>query len=75
MLFYRFISENLTAYLNDLEHKADGISRAAIAPLFREETNAITVIKWRDVYSALESAIDTCEDACEAIERMWHKAG
>lgn len=22
MLFYRFISENLTAYLNDLEHKA-----------------------------------------------------
>ena len=34
-----------------------------------------TVIKWRDVYNVLEKSIDACEDACEAIERMWHKAG
>ena len=42
--------------------------------LFREETRAIEVIKWRDLYQALEDAIDAAEDAAEAIERMFHKA-
>jgi predicted phosphate transport protein (TIGR00153 family) len=71
---FKGIGAHLQA-IHELEHQADGISRAAIARLFREETNAITVIKWRDVYNVLEKSIDGCEDACEAIERMWHKAG
>ena len=34
----------------------------------------LEVIKWRDIYSELEDAIDAAEDAAEAIERMYHKA-
>ena len=60
--------------VHELEHEADGLSRAAIGRLFREETRAIEVIKWRDLYQALEDAIDAAEDAAEAIERMFHKA-
>ena len=60
--------------VHDLEHEADGLSRAAIGRLFREETRAIEVIKWRDLYQQLEDAIDAAEDAAEAIERMFHKA-
>jgi len=62
------------ARVHDLEHQADTLSRAAIGRLFREETDAITVIKWRDIYRELENAIDAAEDAAEAIERMYHKA-
>jgi len=60
--------------VHDLEHRADALSRAAIARLFRESTDAIEVIKWRDLYRELENAIDAAEDAAEAIERMYHKA-
>jgi predicted phosphate transport protein (TIGR00153 family) len=60
--------------VHDLEHEADGLSRAAIGRLFRDGTEALEVIKWRDVYRELENAIDAAEDAAEAIERMFHKA-
>ena len=60
--------------VHDLEHRADTLSRAAIARLFRESGDAIEVIKWRDLYRELENAIDAAEDAAEAIERMYHKA-
>lgn len=60
--------------VHDLEHEADALSRAAIGRLFRDGTEAIEVIKWRDMYRELENAIDAAEDAAEAIERMFHKA-
>ena len=60
--------------VHDLEHEADGLSRAAVARLFREAGDPLEVIKWRDLYAALEDAIDAAEDAAEAIERMNHKA-
>jgi len=57
-----------------LENQADGMSRAAIAGLFRNGVDAIEVIKWRDIYHYLEEAIDSAEDAAEVLERMYHKA-
>jgi predicted phosphate transport protein (TIGR00153 family) len=62
------------AMVHDLEHEADTLSRAAIARMFRDGTEAIEVIKWRDIYRELENSIDAAEDAAEAIERMYHKA-
>ncbi len=61
------------AKIHDLEHRADGISRAAIARLFREKGDPLEVIKWREIYLGMENAIDAGEDAAEAIERMVHK--
>jgi uncharacterized protein len=59
--------------VHELEHDADGVSRSAIARLFRDTSDAVEVIKWRDIYGALEETIDAAEDAAEAIERMYHK--
>jgi predicted phosphate transport protein (TIGR00153 family) len=59
--------------IHELEHQADGISRAAIGRLFRENHEPLEVIKWREIYLAMENAIDAAEDAAEAIERMVHK--
>jgi len=59
--------------IHDLEHRADGLSRAAIGRLFRERQDALEVIKWREVYMELENAIDAGEDAAEVIEGMVHK--
>jgi uncharacterized protein Yka (UPF0111/DUF47 family) len=60
--------------VHDLEHQADTLSRAAMARLFRDGSEPLEVIKWRDLYRELENAIDAAEDAAEAIERMFHKA-
>jgi predicted phosphate transport protein (TIGR00153 family) len=68
--------KDLTIHLekiHELEHEADGVSRAAIGRLFRESHDPLEVIKWRELYLQLENAIDAAEDAAEAIERMIHK--
>jgi hypothetical protein len=60
--------------VHELEHRADTLSRAAVAKLFKDGQEPLEVIKWRDLYRELENAIDAAEDAAEAIERMYHKA-
>jgi predicted phosphate transport protein (TIGR00153 family) len=60
--------------VHELENEADGLSRAGVARLFRDDLPPIEVIKWRDLYTLLEDTIDAAEDAAEAMERMYHKA-
>jgi uncharacterized protein Yka (UPF0111/DUF47 family) len=60
--------------VHELENEADGLSRAAIARLFRERQDALEVIKWRDIYQSMEESIDAAEDVAEIIQRMIHKS-
>jgi hypothetical protein len=59
--------------IHDLENEADGLSRAAIGRLFRDGSDALTVIKLRDLYKVLEDTVDAAEDAAEVIERIAAK--
>jgi uncharacterized protein len=61
------------AQVHDLENKADGLSRAAIGRLFRDGGDPLRVIKFRDLYMALEETIDAAEDAAEILERVAAK--
>ena len=54
--------------INRLENDADRTLRSAMAKLFREETNAIEVIKKKEIYQLLESITDKCEDVANVIE-------
>ncbi|HVZ72946.1 MAG TPA: DUF47 family protein [Polyangia bacterium] len=54
--------------INRLENVADNLLRSALAKLFREETNPILVIKWKEIYETLEAATDRCEDVANVIE-------
>jgi predicted phosphate transport protein (TIGR00153 family) len=60
--------------VHDLEHQADGLSRAAIGRLFKGGMDPLEVIKLRDLYKALEDTIDAAEDAAEVIERILAKS-
>jgi len=62
------------ATVHELEHKADQVSRSAIGRLFKGGLDPLEVIKFRDLYSILEEAIDATEDAAEVIERILAKA-
>ncbi|HLU65527.1 MAG TPA: DUF47 domain-containing protein [Kofleriaceae bacterium] len=54
--------------INRLENEGDAILRRALARLFRDEKDPITVIKWKEIYENLESATDRCEDVANIIE-------
>jgi predicted phosphate transport protein (TIGR00153 family) len=59
--------------INDLENEADSIFDLAIARLFSEETNAIDIIKKKEILSVLETATDKCEDVANALESILVK--
>jgi uncharacterized protein len=50
------------------ETDADAIHADAVARLFKEEKDAIAVIKWRDIFEGIETATDACEDVANIIE-------
>jgi predicted phosphate transport protein (TIGR00153 family) len=56
-----------------LENEGDRIVRQAIAKLFEDETDPITVVKWKDIYGLLEATIDMAEDVANIIERITIK--
>lgn len=59
--------------VNELENVADGIFERAIANLFEEMTNPIEIIKLKEIYVALETATDRCEDAANVLETILIK--
>lgn len=54
--------------INKLENDGDALRDSAIARLFKEETNAVQVIVWKEIYEDVEMAIDRCEDVANIIE-------
>jgi predicted phosphate transport protein (TIGR00153 family) len=54
--------------INRLENQADSQLRTALAALFRNEANPITIMKWKEIYELLETASDRCEDVANIIE-------
>ena len=54
--------------INRLENEGDAVLRRGMARLFRETSNAIEVIKWKEIYEFLEEAPDRCEDVANIIE-------
>ena len=56
--------------VNRLEDQADGVERAMLADLFSANTDAISLIKLKDLYTLLESATDRCEDVADVIQNI-----
>jgi hypothetical protein len=61
--------------INRLENEADRIHREAIGRLFDQETNPMTVMKWKELYDLLEEATDACEDVANLLENVVVKHG
>ena len=65
--------KNLDQYwikLHTFENEGDQIFREAVAELFANETDAIEIIKWKDIHSLIEVAVDRCEDVANIVETI-----
>ena len=54
--------------INRLENEGDTALRKGMARLFKESTDPIHIIKWKEIYEFLEEATDACEDVANIIE-------
>jgi predicted phosphate transport protein (TIGR00153 family) len=59
--------------IHRLENEGDRVARQAIATLFEDRVDAVTLIKWKEIYNLLEATIDKCEDVANIIERITIK--
>ena len=65
----------VTVEINRLENEADDIHDEALRRLFEGETDALIVMKWKEVLDLLEDATDCCEDVANVFEGVVVKNG
>jgi len=56
--------------IHTLENEGDQVWREAVAELFDRSDDAIEIVKWKDIYSLIEVAIDRCEDVANIVETI-----
>ena len=54
--------------INRLENEADRAHQAAVQALFKDEKDAIVIMKWKEILDFLEQATDRCEDVANVLE-------
>jgi uncharacterized protein Yka (UPF0111/DUF47 family) len=59
--------------IHRLENEADRIVRAAVASLFAAGIDPMMVIRWKDIFDTLESAVDACETVANVLEGITLK--
>jgi predicted phosphate transport protein (TIGR00153 family) len=59
--------------LRELEDEGDRIVRQAISELFNGGSDAIVLVRWKDIHESLEEAVDACENAADVLEAILVK--
>ena len=57
------------------ESRGDDNHHSAMSELFEGGTDALEVLKWKELYDYIEEAIDGCEDVGNTLERIVLKNG
>ncbi|MEP6571470.1 MAG: DUF47 family protein [Gemmatimonadota bacterium] len=58
-----------------LEEEGDSLYHEWLGRLFEGTTDAVTVIKWKEIYDNLEKTLDYAEDAANVLESISIKHG
>lgn len=53
-----------------LESQADVLYHEEMAKLFTDSTDAIHIIKWKEILLAIEDTVDECEDLVQTFQRV-----
>jgi len=60
--------------IKEIEDEADVVARAARVSLFKNDRiDPVVVIRWKDIYEALEEAVDACETAASRVGNILVK--
>jgi uncharacterized protein Yka (UPF0111/DUF47 family) len=53
-----------------LESEGDGVYRRTLARLFSGEFEALDVLRWKDIVTAMEAAMNALEDISDVVESI-----
>lgn len=56
------------AEIHRLENEADRLSRGAVSALFATGVDPMVLIRWKDIFGSLESAVDACQTVAHVLE-------
>jgi predicted phosphate transport protein (TIGR00153 family) len=56
--------------IHRLENEADDVYFRAMGDLFKNSSNPVNIIKWKEFYDILENATDRCESVANIIESI-----
>jgi uncharacterized protein len=60
--------------IHRIENESDGLFRTALSRLFEDKSlSPIEVLKWKDVYELLETAVDMCERTAHVVDGILVK--
>jgi uncharacterized protein Yka (UPF0111/DUF47 family) len=54
--------------IHRLENEGDRITRDGVASLFANGIDPMVVIRWKDIFGALEASVDACETVAHGLE-------
>ena len=60
----------LSVEINRLENESDDVLRLALRRLFAQKNDVLEVIKLKEIYEKLETAVDRCEDVANVIQTV-----
>jgi predicted phosphate transport protein (TIGR00153 family) len=63
-----------TLNVADLESQADAVYNQALAELFRNEKDAVVILKWKQLLDIVENAVDSCQRAGNVLEMIVLKS-
>lgn len=60
--------KGLLRHIYQIENQADEVVMQAVGLLFSQEVDTRELIKWKEIYENLETAIDRCQDVANVME-------
>ena len=68
-------SEEIMIKMHDIENEADELFRKSMADLFAEKNTSVHIIKFKEFYEHLESAVDAIDYVGKLIRHIKVKIG
>ena len=56
-----------------IEDEGDSVSRQGLANIFREQTDAIEVLKWKSLIDTMENTVDSCKGVANVVRSVLMK--
>jgi len=56
--------------LHEIENEGDELYRQILAKLYKPGNDPLQVMKWREIYENLETALDRCEDVADHLAAL-----
>jgi len=69
-------SKKIMRYCNEvnlIEDEGDQLKNDVMAELFGKETDAIYIMKWKDIFQTSEKVLDQCDDVSKIVESILVK--